>query len=73
MTTAVPAELPDHLLSMQEVADYLNVSVFWVKEQVRFKRVDCTRIGKHVRFTHEQVAAIIAGREQKAIRRRQRP
>jgi excisionase family DNA binding protein len=56
--------LPNRLLNMQDVAEYLDVSLPWVKEQVRFHRVPCSRIGKHIRFTHEHVAEIIKSREE---------
>lgn len=62
--------LPVKLISMQGLAEYLDVSIFWVKDQVRHKKVDCTRVGKHVRFTPAQVADLVASLEQKKIRTR---
>jgi excisionase family DNA binding protein len=59
--------LPDRLVSMVEVAGYLDVPLSWVKDAVRFRRIRFTRVGKHVRFTHGQVAEIIAAGEQTPI------
>ena len=61
------AGLPDRLLSIDEAADYLNVSVTWVQDQVRMHKIPCTRIGKHVRFTHAHVAQILAAGEQPVL------
>jgi excisionase family DNA binding protein len=45
------AGLPNHLLTIPEVAEFLNVPLRWVRDAVQQRRVRCTRIGKHVRFT----------------------
>jgi excisionase family DNA binding protein len=58
------AGLPNHLLTIPEVAEFLNVPVRWVQEAVQQRRVRCTRIGKHVRFTAEHLAELIASGEQ---------
>jgi excisionase family DNA binding protein len=57
-------ELPDRLLTMQEVADYLDVPLYWVQQRVRLKTIPHTRVGRHVRFTREHIADIIAAGEQ---------
>lgn len=56
--------LPNRLLTIQEAADYLNVSVRWVQDAVQQRRIRCTRIGKHVRFTVEHLAELIEAGEQ---------
>jgi excisionase family DNA binding protein len=61
--------LPMKLLTMQEVADYLDVPLSWVQDQVRTRKVRCSRIGKHVRFTHDQVVEIVAAGEQRVVSR----
>ena len=51
---------PPHLLSITEAAIYLNVPEGWLRKKVSAKGVPFTRIGKHVRFTPEHLAAIVA-------------
>jgi excisionase family DNA binding protein len=62
------AEAPlARLLSMDEAADYLQVSRRWVAEAVRQRRIRCTRIGKHVRFKLEHLEELIQAGEQPVI------
>jgi excisionase family DNA binding protein len=56
--------LPNRLLTVQEAADYLNVPVRWVQDAVQQRRVRCTRIGKHVRFSAEHLLELIKTGEQ---------
>ncbi len=56
--------LPNRLLTVQEAADYLNVSVRWVQDAVQQRRMRCTRIGKHVRFTAAHLTELIEAGEQ---------
>jgi excisionase family DNA binding protein len=56
--------LPKRLLTTTEVADYLGVTPRWLEDAVRARQVRCTRLGKHVRFTHAHVADFISAREQ---------
>ena len=69
MQQAAPslAGLPNHLLTIPEVAEFLNVPVRWVQDAVQQRRVRCTRIGKHVRFTAEHLAELIASGEQAVL------
>ena len=70
--TSEPEELlpglPDRLLTPTEVAKYLGATERWLADEVRAHRVRCTRIGKHVRFTHEHLVEIIRSREQPVLR-----
>lgn len=50
---------PPLLLSLEEAAELLSVPVSWLKRRVANHTVACTRLGRHIRFTREQVAAII--------------
>ena len=43
------------------------VYVRWVQDAVQQRRVRCTRIGKHVRFTAEHLAELIASGEQAVL------
>jgi excisionase family DNA binding protein len=52
------------LLTVPEAADFLNVPLRWLQDAVQQRRVRCTRIGKHVRFTAEHLAELIAAGEQ---------
>jgi excisionase family DNA binding protein len=56
--------LPNRLMTIPEVAEYLNVPVRWVEDAVQRRRVRHTRIGKHVRFAPEHVAELIDAGEQ---------
>jgi excisionase family DNA binding protein len=56
-------ELPQRLLTIAEAADYLNVPLGWVRDAVQQRRIRCTRIGKHVRFTPEHLAELILAGE----------
>jgi excisionase family DNA binding protein len=56
--------LSGRLLNLDEAADYLNVPKRWLGDAVRARTVRCTRIGKHIRFTHEHIQAIIRDGEQ---------
>ena len=58
-----PAVTP-RLLSMDEAADYLQVSRRWVAAAVRQRRIRCTRIGKHVRFKAEHLEELVQAGEQ---------
>lgn len=46
---------PDRLLSVGQLAEYLNVSEAWIRERILNRTLAYTKIGKHVRFTPEQV------------------
>lgn len=56
--------LPNRLLSLPEAADFLNVPVRWLQDAVQQRRIRCTRIGKHVRFTTDYLIELIAAGEQ---------
>jgi excisionase family DNA binding protein len=62
----IPTTSPSsgRLLTLPEAAAHLNVSVRWLQEAVQQRRVRCTRIGKHVRFTNEHLVELIAAGEQ---------
>lgn len=57
-------DLPNHLLTISEAAEYLNVPVRWLQDAVQQRRVRCTRIGKHVRFTIAHLVELIEAGEQ---------
>ncbi|MFF7365847.1 helix-turn-helix domain-containing protein [Streptomyces sp. NPDC008125] len=47
------ADLP-RLFTPEDVADALQVSAWWVRDQARRKRVDATKVGGSWRFTRAQ-------------------
>lgn len=55
------------LLTVEEAAAMLAVPASWLKQRVAARAVACTRLGRHVRFTRDQVAAIIDASEQPAL------
>lgn len=59
--------VPDHLLTIDEAAAYLNVPARWVAEAVRRHRIRCTRIGKHVRFRVAHLEELIVAGEQPVL------
>jgi excisionase family DNA binding protein len=65
-----PPSLPNRLLSIQEAAEYLNVPMRWVQDAVQQRRIRCTRIGKHVRFTREHLDELIDAGEQAVLKPR---
>jgi excisionase family DNA binding protein len=59
--------LPDRLLNMAELAEYLGVPFTWVRDKVTARALPHTRVGKHVRFAPDHVAAIVASGEEPAL------
>lgn len=58
------ATYPDGLLDIPAAAEWLNVPEGWLRKKVTAGEVTCTRLGKHVRFSADHLAAIIADGEQ---------
>jgi excisionase family DNA binding protein len=73
MSSSLPSGLPHRLLTMKETAEYLNVSLRWMEDAVQSRRVRCTRLGRHIRFTPDQIQEIIAAGEQVATLATTRP
>jgi len=63
-TTQPAPPSPNQLLTIPEAARYLNVPVRWVQDAVGARRIRCTRIGKHVRFTLAHLNELIESGEQ---------
>lgn len=47
------------LLTPVEVAELLSVSEAWLRRQAAARLVPCTRLGRQLRFTAEQVSQIV--------------
>ena len=52
-------------MNIAEAAAYLNIPQTTLRDYVTERLVPFTRIGRHVRFTPEHLAAIIAAGEQR--------
>jgi excisionase family DNA binding protein len=67
----LPAAPPDVplLLTVEEAAAALHVPASWLRGKVAEHAVECTRLGRHVRFTHEQLHALIANSAQPVVSR----
>lgn len=50
----------DPLLTVDEIATYLNVKKSWVYEHVGKRSIPCKRIGKYLRFRISEVESAIA-------------
>jgi excisionase family DNA binding protein len=57
--THLPTRAEPVLLTLDEAAALLSVPASWLKQRVARHTVACTRLGRHIRFTHEQLTAII--------------
>ncbi|MFG3340583.1 helix-turn-helix domain-containing protein [Glycomyces sp. NPDC048151] len=55
---------PDGLLDIPAAAEWLNVPEGWLRKKVSAGDVQCTRLGKHVRFDADDLAAIVADGKQ---------
>lgn len=55
--------MPSKLLTIAEAAELLNIPFTTLRDKVTNRVVPFTRIGRHVRFTADHIAAIIAAGE----------
>jgi excisionase family DNA binding protein len=55
------------LLTIDDAADYLNVSDRWVRDAVRAGRIRSTRVGKHTRFRKEWLDEFLTASERPVI------
>jgi excisionase family DNA binding protein len=58
------------LLSVEQAADRLNVTVRFIRRLVAERRIAVYRIGRHVRLRADDIEAFIAAARREAIRRR---
>ena len=59
-TDAAAASVPDSLLSVEQVAAWLNVPKGWVYERVRRGELPFLRLGRYLRFERASVSAHLA-------------
>lgn len=56
------------LLTLQEAAVLLSVPESWLRSRVASHAIACTRLGRHIRFTRQQLEEIVTAGEQPAAR-----
>lgn len=69
----VTAVDPGQLLTPAAAAQLLAVPASWLRRKAATRQVPCTFVGKHLRFSHADLAAIIAAGTRPAIRGRAGP
>jgi excisionase family DNA binding protein len=55
------------LLTIAEAAAELNVPEGWLRKKVTARAVPFTRLGKHVRFTNDDLHAIVVSGQQSPL------
>lgn len=65
---ANPASEP-LLYTAQQAADMLQVPVSWLRKKASARAVPCTFVGKHLRFSRDDITAIIAAGTTRTARR----
>ncbi|MFI6320997.1 helix-turn-helix domain-containing protein [Nonomuraea sp. NPDC050556] len=54
-------------LTFKQAAERLNVPESWLREKVAKRQIPHTRLGKHVRFTEDDLEEILRAARQPAI------
>jgi excisionase family DNA binding protein len=70
--TASPAQDDPLLYTPAEAAQRLRVRESWLRKKAAARQVPCTFLGKHLRFSPADLAAIVAGAARPAVGRRGR-
>lgn len=60
------------LLTKDELAEVLGVPASWVRAKAASHEIPHRRIGRHIRFAPEDVAAILASSERQPVTRAKR-
>jgi excisionase family DNA binding protein len=61
--------VPDRLVAIPEAARVLAVPESWLREKVRLRKVPHRRLGKHVRFSSQDLERIVEGAAQQVVTR----
>ncbi len=61
-------DTPQRLLNIDELAELLGVKRGWVRDKVTARQLPHHRIGRHVRFTAEDVEAIVAAAAEPVVK-----
>jgi excisionase family DNA binding protein len=62
-TRGRPMDSSLRLMTISEAAEVLNVPEGWLRKKVSAGAVPFTRLGKHVRFSHDHLDRLIASGE----------
>ncbi|HVE45334.1 MAG TPA: helix-turn-helix domain-containing protein [Acidimicrobiales bacterium] len=62
-----PSSPGGELLTVEEAADALNVTVRFIRRLVAERRIAVVRLGRHVRFAHRDLEAFVAASRSDAI------
>jgi hypothetical protein len=60
VTEMAGTELPLRLYTPEQVGQMLQVPASWLRKKVSARSVPCTFVGKHLRFSAADIAAIIS-------------
>src|SRR5262249_31578129 len=58
------------LYSVEEAAVVLRVRASWLRRKAGAREIPCTHVGRHLRFSHADLTAIVAAAAQPATGRR---
>lgn len=64
---------PVQLFTPAEAADLLSVRESWLRRKAGAREIPCTFVGKHLRFSAQDLTAITTAGQQDARPRRGRP
>ena len=59
--------VPERLVTIPEAARVLAVPESWLREKVRLRKVPHRRLGKHVRFSSQDLERIVEGAAQQVV------
>ncbi|BCB83660.1 helix-turn-helix domain-containing protein [Phytohabitans suffuscus] len=51
---------PPLLYTVQQAAELLQVPISWLRKKAAARAIPCTFVGKHLRFSHADLDAIVA-------------
>jgi excisionase family DNA binding protein len=63
MTGATSPDVAVRLFTIEEAAEALRIPISWLYERTRRNAIPCRRLGKYVRFTHNDLMEIISSTE----------
>jgi hypothetical protein len=64
--------MADQLYTAAEAAGILKVRESWLKTKAAARLIPCTFIGKHLRFSDDDIAEIMKGRARQPVTSRER-
>ncbi|MDO9486646.1 MAG: helix-turn-helix domain-containing protein [Actinomycetota bacterium] len=67
--SATPPTSSGDLLTVEQAADYLNITEHFVRRLIRERRIPFLKVGRLVRLRRSDIDAYLAGRLVPAVRR----